>query len=118
MGLKPMDTDSEPKQRCGSISRMTSGLTLMPFRASANAVCPEPHHLQGHLTCLRCPQGLEAVYGDGWMDGRTNGRRTDGWIVGWLVGCLRQPNDPFRQYLSLYRTVSQREREKEKSGDS
>ena len=31
MGLKPMGTDLEPKQRCGSSSRMTSGLTLMSF---------------------------------------------------------------------------------------
>ena len=29
MGLKPMGTDLEPKQRCNSSSRMTSGLTLM-----------------------------------------------------------------------------------------
>ena len=76
-----MGTDSEPKQRCGSISRMTFSLTLIPFRAFANAGCPEPHHLQGHWTCFKCPQGLKAVYGDGWMDGLTNGRRTDGWIV-------------------------------------
>ena len=27
MGLKPMGKDSEPKQRCGCSSRMTSGLT-------------------------------------------------------------------------------------------
>ena len=85
MGLKPMCTDSEPKQRCGSSTRMTSGLTLMPFRASANAGCPEPHHLQGNWTGLKCPQVLKAVYGDGWMDEQVNGRRTDGWIVGWLV---------------------------------
>ena len=31
MGLKPMGTDSEPKQRCGSSSRMTAGLILMPY---------------------------------------------------------------------------------------
>ena len=85
MGLKLMGTDSEPKQRCVSSSRMTSGLTLMQFRASANAGCPEPHHLQGHWICLKCPQGLKAVYGDGWIDGQTNGRRTDEWIVCWLV---------------------------------
>ena len=63
MGLKPMGTDSEPKQRCGSSSRVTSGLTLMPFRASANAGCSEPHHLQGLWTCLKCPQWLKAVNG-------------------------------------------------------
>ena len=80
MGLKPIDTDSEPKQRCGSSSKMTSGLTLMPFRASANAGYPKPHHLQGHWTCLKCPQGLEAVYGDGWIDGRTDKLATDGWM--------------------------------------
>ena len=51
MGLKPMGTDSEPGQICGSSSRMTSGLTLMPFWASANAGCPEPHRLMGHWTC-------------------------------------------------------------------
>ena len=85
MGLKPMGTYSEPKQRCGSSSRITTGLTLMPFRASANAGCPEPHHLQGHWTRLKCPQGLKAVYGDEWMDGHTSGRQRDGWIVfGWL----------------------------------
>ena len=87
MGLKPMGTYSEPKQRCGSSSRITTGLTLMPFRASANAGCPEPHHLQGHWTRLKCPQGLKAVYGDEWMDGHTNGRQRDGWMF--LVGCLR-----------------------------
>ena len=81
VGLKPMGTDSEPRQRCGSSSRMTSGLTLMPFRAFANAGCPEPHHLRGHWTCLKCLQGLKAVYGDRWMDGLTNGRRTDGLLV-------------------------------------
>ena len=62
MGLKPMGMDSEPKQRCGSSSRMTCGLTLMPFRAYANAVCPEPHHLQGHWTCLKYQLGLKAGY--------------------------------------------------------
>ena len=51
MGLKPMGKDSQPKKRCGSSSWMTSGLTLMPLRASAKAGCPEPHHLQGHWTC-------------------------------------------------------------------
>ena len=106
-----MGTDSEPKQRCGSSSRMTCGLILMPFRASANAGCPEPHHLQGHWTCLKCPQGLKAVYGDGWMDGQTNGRRMDGLFVCWLVGCLRL-NGPLRQYFSLYRAVLQREEER------
>ena len=69
MGLKPMGTASEPKQRCGYSSRVTSGLTLMPFRASANAGCTEPHHMHGHWTCRKCPQELKAVYGDGWMDG-------------------------------------------------
>ena len=36
-------------------------------------------------------------------------------IIGknWLVGCFGL-NDPLRQYFSLYRAVSQREREKEK----
>ena len=77
MGLKPMGTDSEPKQRCGPSSRMTSGLTLMPFRASANARCPEPHYLQGHWTCLKCPQGLKGSLWR-WMDGRTGKRATDG----------------------------------------
>ena len=76
-----MGTDSEPKQRCGSSSRMTSGLTLMPFQASANAGCFEPHHLQGHWTCLKCPQGLKAVYG--WMDRQTGDERMDGFLVGW-----------------------------------
>ena len=71
MGMKPMGTYSEPKQRCGSSSRITSELILMPYRASANAGCPEPSHLQGHWTCLKCPQGLKAVYGDGWMDRQT-----------------------------------------------
>ena len=37
MGLKLMGTYSELKQRCGSSSRTTSGLTLMLFRPSANA---------------------------------------------------------------------------------
>ena len=56
--------------------------TLMLFRASANARCPEPHHLKGHWTFLECLQGIIAVYGDGWiMDGLTDGRATDGWIV-------------------------------------
>ena len=49
---------------CGSSSRITSGLALMPFRAFANAGCPEFHHLQGHWTCFKCPQGLKTVYGD------------------------------------------------------
>ena len=59
--------------------------TLMPFRASTNASCSEPHHLKGHWACLECPRGLKAVNGDewtdGWMDGWRNGRRTNGWIV-------------------------------------
>ena len=37
---------------------MTSGLTLMPFRESANASCPEARHLKGHWTCLECMRGL------------------------------------------------------------
>ena len=112
MGLKPMGTGSEPKQRCGSSSRMTSGLILMPFRAPANPGCLEPRHLQGHWTCLKCPQGLKAVYGDGWIDGQTNGQRTDGWIVCcWSAGCSRL-NGPLKQYFSLYRAVSQREGER------
>ena len=48
------------------------------------------------------------------MDGQTNGRRMDGLFVCWLVGCVRL-NGPLRQYFSLYRGVSQRE--KEKRGD-
>ena len=56
--------------------------TLKPFRASANARCPEPHYLEGHWTCLECLRGLMAVDGDGWiMDGWADGRVTDGWIV-------------------------------------
>ena len=58
-------------------------VTLMPFRASANARSPEHHHLKGHWTCLECLRGLMAVNGDGWimMDGWTDGRRTDGLFV-------------------------------------
>ena len=33
-------------------------------------------------------------------------------LVGWLVGCFGL-NGPLRQYLSLYRAVSQREGERE-----
>ena len=32
--------------------------------------------------------------------------------LGWLVGCFGL-NDPLRQYFSLYRVVSQRERERQ-----
>ena len=35
---------------------------------------------------------------------------------GWLVGCFGF-NDPLRQYFSLYRAASQREREKEERKD-
>ena len=38
------------------------------------------------------------------------------YIVGWLVGCFGF-NGPLRQYFSLYRAVSQREREKEERKD-
>ena len=68
--------------------------TLLPFRASSNARCPEPYHLKGHWTCLECLRGLIAVYGDGWimdgwMDGRTDGRTaTDEWIVGMSVSLI------------------------------
>ena len=80
-----MGTDSEMKQRCDSSSRMTSGLTLMPFRASANAGCSEPHHLQGHWTCLNVRKGLrQFMEMDGWTDRQTGDRRMDGLFVGWL----------------------------------
>ena len=34
MGLKPMGTDSEPKQRCGSSPRIISGLALCHLELS------------------------------------------------------------------------------------
>ena len=37
-------------------------------------------------------------------------------IFGWLVGCFGF-NDPLRQYFSLYRAVSQKERKKTDRGD-
>ena len=43
------------------------------------------------------------------------GGRVVRWLVGWLVGCFGF-NGPLRQYLSLYRAVSQREGEREEKG--
>ena len=61
-------------------------LTVLSVRASTNARCPEPHNLNGHWTCIECLRGLMALYGDewimdGWTDGRSDGRRTDGLFV-------------------------------------
>ena len=82
MGLKPMGTDSEPKQRCGPSSRMTSGLTLMPFRAPANAGCPMStiFRVIGHA--LNARKGLrQFMEMDGWTEGQTGDGRMDGLFV-------------------------------------
>ena len=101
-----MGTDSIPKQRCGSSSRMTSDLTLLQchFENPHRASCPKPHHLKGHWLCLKCPQELKAVYGgewiDRWMDGRTVERATDGWMDCLYVRlCDRRSNRTDRQTI-------------------
>ena len=86
MGLKPIRfVRTEAKMWFQLKDDLWFDFTLIPFRASANASCSKPHHLKGHWACLECPRGLKAVYGnewiDRWMDGRRNGRLTDGWIV-------------------------------------
>ena len=59
---------------------MTSGLTLMPFRASANAGCPDPHHLQDHAENVR--KGLrQFMEMDGWTDRQTGDGQMDGLFV-------------------------------------
>ena len=80
MALKPMGKDSEPKQRCGSSSRMTSGVTLMPFRASANAGCPTAFRVIRHAENVR--NGLrQFMEMDGWTDRQTGDGRMDGLFV-------------------------------------
>ena len=83
MGLKPKGTDSEPKQRYGSSTRMTSDLTSMPFLASANAGCPDPLTLWviGHAENVR--KGLrQFIEMDGWTDRQTGDGNMDGLFVG------------------------------------